>query len=516
MPRVVGIRKTSNVPKSPRRQWKTKYREKSKRERVYGVISDACCSGYRFTDTYYGLPFIEIKDLEEKEDGVYVIRFRCEPKYLHHVYFGRMAEEVCTTLRSGMHFIHECKEEWGLPYEECAWIIQIGEKDREIPIWRKIFMPETKIDKIAAEDLPHPKKCTHERWEDFLQTHYSMSLVSVAQKLGYSNQNIEILGCDPSDKVQKKSIYLKNKKLFDSFLKDEWNKALVDGRNVLDYFKDLIASWIGEDLLVRALNEYGFTASLANADSDRVIKTERRKVTGEPDIKIEFEGNVRYLELMDALSPVERYGQFDLRLSKAKNQFAKKTLFLLHGLADGKYILIDFMHDNLTVTYNYPNPRFGNKPCSIVRMEENGIKMQNMAVFWETLKDIMHSTKPESKHWLKMVDYQSGEVETMQSGEEREEESLQEESDNADESSGNETYDTESEGADIVQADEQPNDMLSGEPLPEEIEMLPETDVEDATPMPDDGDESSIIEEDEEGQQIEYTPEQWAALNEGF
>lgn len=414
-------------------------------------------------------------------------------------------------------------------------------------------MPEIKTAK-DAEEKPSPKKCTHERWDEFLQSNYKRTLYSVAQELGYSEQNLDILGCDGKDQMQKKVVYKKHKKLFDAFLKDERLKELMDGRNVLDYFKDLIASWIGEDLLVKALNEYGFKAQLANADSDRVIKTERVNVTGEPDIKIEFEGVTRYLELMDALSPVERFGQFDLRLSKAKNQFNRKTLFLLHGLADRKYVLIDFMRDNVVVTYNYPNPRFGNKPCSVVRMEENGIKMQEMSIFWESLKDIMLNTRDEPEiHYLKLVDYKTGAIEVLgndgsadtHDGNEVTEESVTaEDAETEQESQVDETPKEEPETAQDAESPAQTEEVSNNEDSMQESDSQPESDIEDEiateeppedepvqeseteqdaedendteTPMPQENDEESIIDEDDDGNEVEYTSEQWAALNDVF
>ena len=521
-PKVVGVRKkpTSEVPQ---RQKKTErinlyvYREKTKRERVYDVIDRACCWGYRFTDNYYGLPFIELNDLEEKENGIYVIRFRCEPRYLHHVYFGSMAEDVCKTLRSGMHFIHEFKTEWGLPYEECVWVLQIGEQDIELPIWRKLFMAETVIKALSPEDRPHPRKCTHVRWDEFLQAHYSRSLLSVAQELGYSEQNLDILGGDFTNLEEKKRIYKKHKKLFDNFLADERNIGLMDGRQVYEYFKDLISGWIGEDLLVKALNEYGFKASVANADKDRVIKTKHEGITGEPDIRIEYEGNVRYLELMDALSPVETFGQFDLRRAKAENQYNRKNLFLLHGLGDGKYILIDFMRDNVTVTYNYPNPRYGNKPCSVVRLQENGIQMQGMALFWESLRDIMLNTKPEPKHhYLKLVDYKTGAVKMLGSDGTEDSSAVEdhEESD-IDTSSDEETEEvSDSDSESSKEQEEEPQSQAEEQVVKQEA--VESQVADDEPPEQEIDDESSIIEEGEDGQSIAYTEEQWAALNDGF
>ena len=521
-PKVVGVRKKP-ISAVLQHQTKTESKkpyvlnEKTKRERVYKVIEDACCRGYRFTDGYYGLPFIELKDLEGKENGVYVIRFRCEPRYLHHVYFGSMAEDVCKTLRSGMHFIHEFKTEWGRPYEECVWALQIGEQDKELPIWRKLFMAETVIKTLSSEDIPHPRKCTNVRWDEFLQAHYSRSLLSVAQELGYSEQNLDILGGDFTNLEEKKRIYKKHKKLFDDFLADDRNIGIMDGRQIYEYFKDLISGWVGEDLLVKALNEYGFNASIANADKDRVIKTKHEGITGEPDIKIEYEGNVRYLELMDALSPVEKYGQFDLRLAKAKNQFNRKNLFLLHGLADGKYVLIDFLRDNLTVTYNLPNPRFGNKPCSVVKMQENGIKMYEMSIFWESLRDIMLNTKPEPKHhYLKLVDYKTGAVKMLGSDGTENSSDIEDKKDSdIDNSLGEETEEvSNSDSESTKEQGKGPQTQVEEQDMKQEA--VESQVAEDEPSEPEIDDESSIIEEGEDGQSIAYTEEQWAALNDGF
>ena len=99
---------------------------------VYEIIEKACCHGYCFTDRELGFPWIEYRDLEEQEDGIYIIRFRCPVEYMHPIFFERMAESVCKELRSGMHFCHETKMECGLPFEDCVWVIQEGELDPKI------------------------------------------------------------------------------------------------------------------------------------------------------------------------------------------------------------------------------------------------------------------------------------------------------------------------------------------------------------------------------------------------
>ena len=107
-------------------------KEKTPAEKLYDIIYDESVWGYRFTDTFYGIPWIELSDIEDKGNGLFVIRFRCPPEYMHKIHFGEVAEDVCERVRSGMHFFHQTREEVysekaKLPYEDCVWVIQENE-----------------------------------------------------------------------------------------------------------------------------------------------------------------------------------------------------------------------------------------------------------------------------------------------------------------------------------------------------------------------------------------------------
>jgi hypothetical protein len=272
----------------------------------------------------------------------------------------------------------------------------------------------------------------------------------------------------------------------------------------LDYFKDLIASWVGEDLLVKALNEYGFKAEVANADKDRKIKESRRQITCAADIKIEYEGNVRFLELMDALSPVEEYGQFDLRLSKARKQFENGNIFLLQCLTDGKFVLIDFLRESITVKYNAPHPRWGGKSSSLVNLEENGVKMQPMSLLWETIKGVMMNTKPAPPHTLTMVDFQTGNVETVSSGADEDNDSPSSEvSDDSEDSAMEDTHDQSDSSSDddtmpVVSVEESSVDLsdISDESEEQDVEIHnpPESEAENDTAQ-----EETLTPQEDEG-----------------
>ena len=492
-PRVVGKRRSEegNIRRAEQVIWEGarsyRPRVKSRREEVFDVIYDACRRGYHFTDHYYGIPFIELSDVEEAKEGIFVVRFRCEPKYLHEVYFGQMAKDVCKELRSELRFIHERKQEWGIPFEECVWVLHPGEIKEQKPFYKEFYDIMSQQQENPPQTKPSPKKCTHERWNDFLGAKYGRTLLDVASELGYSDENLEMLACDKNDKNAKFQLYKKHKSLFDAFLKTDC-ADLRDGRNPLDYFKDLIASWVGEDLLVRALNEYGLKAEVANADKDRKIKESRRQITCAADIKLEYEGNVRFVELMDALSPVEEYGQFDLRLSKAKKQFEHGNIFLLQCLTDGKFVLIDFLRDSITVKYNAPHPRWGGKSSSLVNLEENGIKMRPMALLWETIKGIMQNTKPESAHTLTMVDVQTGKTETLTSGA-----VIDDDSSDYSESGDDCPSENEEPTTEIRQAVDEKQEADVSKPEPENLPVVnPEESSVDLSDISDESEEQSL------------------------
>ena len=96
-------------------------------DKLYALIYEKSVEGYRFTDNEYGIPWIDKTDIEEKSGGVYIIRFRCPTERVHDVYFGGMAADVCKELKCSVHFIHKTKWEYGLPFEDCVWILQKDE-----------------------------------------------------------------------------------------------------------------------------------------------------------------------------------------------------------------------------------------------------------------------------------------------------------------------------------------------------------------------------------------------------
>lgn len=105
-------------------------------DKFYNLIYDRCVWGYRFTDNYYGIPWIEKSNIEDKGNGIYVIRFRSPVEYASEGRFGAVAKEVCEALRCRLHVFHKTKqdvyfENIKLDYEDYVWVIQPGELDGE-------------------------------------------------------------------------------------------------------------------------------------------------------------------------------------------------------------------------------------------------------------------------------------------------------------------------------------------------------------------------------------------------
>ena len=106
-------------------------------DRLFRIIYENSSRGYCFTEPSSGIPWIQHKDIEDRGDGLFVIRFRCPPNQINDVFFWEMANNVLKDMNSIPRFFHETKEENGIPYEECVWVIQEGDglttKEEEEP-----------------------------------------------------------------------------------------------------------------------------------------------------------------------------------------------------------------------------------------------------------------------------------------------------------------------------------------------------------------------------------------------
>ena len=117
------------------------------RDAIYDIIYQQSVKLYRFTDTEYGIPWIDRGDIEIQGGGIIVIRFRCPINHVRDGYFGDMAKDVCALTNNDMHFFHEIKKEFNIPYAECVWVLNPKEGNREI---EDEYIDESTVEEIDA------------------------------------------------------------------------------------------------------------------------------------------------------------------------------------------------------------------------------------------------------------------------------------------------------------------------------------------------------------------------------
>lgn len=101
-------------------------------DRIFRLIHESSCKGYCFTEPDTGIPWIRYDDIEDKGNGLFVIRFRCPTQYLHESHFGSMSNAVCNELNSDLNFFHTTKQEYGIKFEDCVWVLQKDSRKEKI------------------------------------------------------------------------------------------------------------------------------------------------------------------------------------------------------------------------------------------------------------------------------------------------------------------------------------------------------------------------------------------------
>jgi hypothetical protein len=152
-------------------------------------------------------------------------------------------------------------------------------------------------------------------------------IIAVMKQFGYSDENFAIMSGD-LNYLQQYSPDLFNELAFRT-------RGRTDTRNKLQYYQDLVAGWIYEDI-VRAVIEKqdkDLKIELNGADSAREVKV--RKVTNDADYKVIYKGKELLLELvMSHTGSAERDG-LNFRNNKRSHlveQGAKVLVIETHAL----------------------------------------------------------------------------------------------------------------------------------------------------------------------------------------
>ena len=205
---------------------------------------------------------------------------------------------------------------------------------------------------------------------------YRNGIKAKAAELGYSDANICVLDGDIDLLKQQ------HPSCFANLQSCVHNK---DARSLIEYARDLVASWIFEDTLVQMLNSAGLKTTLSGTDQNREILS-TTKVSSCSDCLISNESTSRHLEIMsDYTGWWERTGHMELRDAKFTKLVREKALFLGVCTVSCKYVLLDFSQP-VEASYIASHRPYGGKPAYSIKIEEAALSKFLIPSLVERLK----------------------------------------------------------------------------------------------------------------------------------
>lgn len=146
-----------------------------------------------------------------------------------------------------------------------------------------------------------------------------------------------------------------------------------DKRTSMEYGRDLVASWLFEDLLIDSLQRTGISIKGAGTDKNREVLS-NAKVSASSDCIVSFNGKQRFLELMsDYTGYWKKNNKMELRDSKFAKMQESKSLFLGISTVDNKYVLLD-MSDEFDFTFIPSYFLYGGKPAYSIKLPKESMK----------------------------------------------------------------------------------------------------------------------------------------------
>lgn len=185
------------------------------------------------------------------------------------------------------------------------------------------------------------------------------SLQDYCIKFGYDPCLIKIMNLDENDEKKSKQIIARDKELKKLYIESANDKYATSrkgsNRSWTQYFKDLITGWILENIVVEMLRAQGIDARLNGADAKRVIRI-GKNVSQEEDLLIRVGDVCRKVELIHELNPIlEKEGFIEKRAPALFKLWQDKAILLYRDLSRGKYILVDFGSENVTLHLRHHN-----------------------------------------------------------------------------------------------------------------------------------------------------------------
>ena len=192
-----------------------------------------------------------------------------------------------------------------------------------------------------------------------LTNFFNMHLDVLARKLEYSEDNILIL---QGNEEKLKTNYPET---YRNLLSCVHNR---DSRNLMEYARDLVASWIFEDFMVEKFNQLGYTLTLSGKDKNRKILP-NTKVGSNSDTIFEYHGKQINLEIIaDYGLYWERHKALDLRDDKFNKMLSENAVLLAISIIDKKFALIP-INNSLSITKISCHVPYGYKPATRINLD---------------------------------------------------------------------------------------------------------------------------------------------------
>ncbi len=212
-----------------------------------------------------------------------------------------------------------------------------------------------------------------------LSKNFFKDIVQTARDFGYSESNILIL------LGQENELKERYPEVYSNLVSCNHNR---DKRTYIEYGRDLVASWLFEDVLVRSLSNSGIVITLSGADNNREILS-NTKVSSNSDTTISYNGHSIQMELMsDYTGYWSRANKIDLRDDKYLRLKRTNSLFLGVSTVDTKFILLDFRKEIEHTYFKYYRP-YGGKPCYSVKINQSDLHPFKVEVLIEKLKELL-------------------------------------------------------------------------------------------------------------------------------
>lgn len=193
------------------------------------------------------------------------------------------------------------------------------------------------------------------------QSFFKHSLVEVAHRLGYAQDNLLVLQG--------------NIQTLENLFPETYGNIMScrhhrDNRTPLEYAQDLVASWLVEDSFLEVLNSNGLRAELDGADRNRRILANVR-TSASSDFIVSYNGDSRRLELMnDYTGYWARTGLLDLRDSKYQRLTTEQSLFLAVSTTTREFALFDFS-EAIPARFIQSHIPYGGKPAYQIRITKD-------------------------------------------------------------------------------------------------------------------------------------------------